>query len=192
MGENIITITIITFNYKGMRYLACCSFIEKTTVVEDEKHKHKPNLPVYQIQWQPWQEIEIGLQYNHYIPHSSSWDTSPGNRQERGYTKHTSHFLLSANTGCKNSTSTSPTTLSFSGYKKPSPWGVGDGMLVLVGGEKLKWSKELANRLRLQVGENHRPFSLIYHPTACDPPQGQFPWSVPTWACSVGSGAETS
>lgn len=37
-------------------------------------------------------------------------------------------------------------------------------MLVLVSDEKLKWSKELANRLRLQVGENHRPFSLIYHP----------------------------
>lgn len=60
-------------------------------------------------------------------------------------------------------------------------------MLVLVSDEKLKWSKELANRLGLQA-EHQRPFSLIY-PTACDPPQGQFPWSVPTGACSVGSGA---
>lgn len=170
--------------------------MEKTTVDEDEKHKHKPNLPVYQTQQQSWQEIEIRLQYNHYIPHSLSWDTSPGNSQERVYTKHI--ILISPVILCspqiwaiKTAQATAKRTQVLR-LQKPSPWGVGDGMLVLVSDEKLKWSKELANRLRLQVGENHRPFSFIYHPTACDPPQEQFPWSVPTWACSVGSGAETS
>lgn len=50
--------------------------------------------------------------------------------------------------------------------------------------EKLKWSEELANRLQLQ-GVHQRPFSAIHHPRACDPPQGQFPWSLPTWTCSL-------
>lgn len=165
--------------------------MEKTTVVEDEKHKHKPNLPVYQTQQQSWQEIR-----RHYIPHSFSWDTSPGNRQERVYTKHI--ILISPVIFCSPQTWAVKTVQAAAKrtqllrLQKAEPLRRRGWHLVLVSDEKLKWSKELANRLRLQVGENHRPFSLIYHPTACDPPQEQFPWSVPTWACSVGSGAETS
>lgn len=52
-------------------------------------------------------------------------------------------------------------------------------MLALEYDEKLKWSEELANRLELQVA-HQRPFSLIHHLGACDPPQGQFPWSAPS------------
>lgn len=56
-------------------------------------------------------------------------------------------------------------------------------MLALEYDEKLKWSEELASRLELQVA-HQRPFSLIHHLGACDPPQGQFPWSAPSWICS--------
>lgn len=119
----------------------------------------------------------------HYLPHSWSWDRSPGNWQDRvlctqnrGLRLHTFHaviFWVSANTSYKNRTITTTSHPHRVSRVTKSRALEASGMACwfFVSDEKLKWSEVLANRLELQV-VHQRPFSLIHHLTACDPPQG--------------------
>ena len=73
--------------------------------------------------------------------------------QNRGLRLHTFHHSFSGSQQTlaikTGQLQQQPPALRFSGYEKPSPWGVRGGTLALESDENLKWSEELANRLEL-------------------------------------------